>query len=135
MKITSKTHTQTNILLTSLAVAELLTIGYQSKEDEELIFPWLTPEDFAEEHTLYKAISSKTAYINKVAASITQKLGIRRFSTHAIRHTFGTTLINKGAPITSIAKLMGHGSIKTTEIYAKLAQSVLDEHVLLLDHQ
>ncbi len=135
VKITSKTQSQTSILLTSLAVSELMHLGYYSKNDEELLFPWLNPLDFVDESTLYKAISAKTAYFNKVAANIAEKLGIRHFSSHTIRHTFGTTLINKGVPITSISKLMGHNSLKTTEIYANLAQSILDEQILMLENQ
>ena len=135
VKITSKTQSQTSILLTSLAVSELLDLGYHCKNDEDLIFPWLNPLDFVDNRILYKSISAKTAYFNKVAATIARKLGIKHFSSHTIRHTFGTTLINKGVPISSIAKLMGHGSIKTTEIYANLAQSVLDDQILMLENQ
>jgi site-specific recombinase XerD len=30
---------------------------------------------------------------------------------------------------------MGHNSLKTTEIYANLAQSILDEQILMLENQ
>ncbi|WP_419803601.1 tyrosine-type recombinase/integrase [Mucilaginibacter sp.] len=37
------------------------------------------------------------------------------------RHTFATTVtLNNGVPIESVAKMMGHTSIKTTQIYAKV---------------
>lgn len=40
--------------------------------------------------------------------------------THVIRHSVATALINAGAPIKQIADLLGHRSIDTTAIYAKV---------------
>jgi site-specific recombinase XerD len=40
--------------------------------------------------------------------------------THVIRHSIATTLINAGAPMKQIADLLGHRSIDTTTIYAKV---------------
>lgn len=42
-------------------------------------------------------------------------------SSHCLRHTFATTLLNKGAELKSISTLMGHASVATTERYAKVA--------------
>lgn len=40
--------------------------------------------------------------------------------THVIRHSLATALINAGAPIKQIADLLGHRSVDTTAIYAKV---------------
>lgn len=40
--------------------------------------------------------------------------------THVIRHSVASSLINAGASIKQIADLLGHGSIDTTAIYAKV---------------
>ena len=47
--------------------------------------------------------------------------GVKRLTFHIARHTFATTItLNNGVPIESVAKMMGHTSIKTTQIYAKV---------------
>lgn len=44
----------------------------------------------------------------------------RIHGTHAIRHSVATSLINAGATIKQIADLLGHKSLDTTAIYAKV---------------
>lgn len=42
----------------------------------------------------------------------------RKFSSHKLRHTFATRLINRKVDISKISKLMGHAKLDTTTIYA-----------------
>lgn len=52
---------------------------------------------------------------------------------HIARHTFATTItLNNGVPIESVAKMMGHTSIKTTQIYAKVLDHKISEDMRLL---
>lgn len=44
---------------------------------------------------------------------------------HALRHTFASHLVMQGADLYTVAKLLGHANIKTTEIYAHLAPDFL----------
>ena len=44
---------------------------------------------------------------------------------HHIRHTWATEMLNNGADLKSIGTLMGHQSVKTTEIYAEVATAKL----------
>jgi len=42
---------------------------------------------------------------------------VKKKSPHVLRHTFATTMMNHGAGLESIKKLLGHESLNTTEIY------------------
>ena len=48
-------------------------------------------------------------------------------SYHDSRHTFGTLMLSAGIPIESISKMMGHTSIRTTQIYAKVTDDKISE--------
>lgn len=64
---------------------------------------------------------------NSYLKEIADVCGIKKnLTTHLARHTFATTvMLSKGVPIESVGKMLGHRSLKTTQIYAK----VLDEKV------
>ena len=54
--------------------------------------------------------------------------GVRqRLSYHMARHTFGTMCLSAGIPIESIAKMMGHASISSTQIYAQVTDNKISE--------
>ena len=44
---------------------------------------------------------------------------------HTARHTCATLLIHQGVPITTVQKLLGHTSVKTTEIYSEILSSTI----------
>ncbi len=45
-----------------------------------------------------------------------------RITFHIARHTFASTVtLDNGVPIDSVSKMLGHKSIKTTQIYAKVS--------------
>jgi site-specific recombinase XerD len=48
-------------------------------------------------------------------------------SYHQSRHTFGTLLLTAGIPIESISKMMGHTTISSTQIYARITDDKISE--------
>lgn len=51
----------------------------------------------------------------------------KQLSPHAIRHTFATEVAKQGSNVTTLAKMMGHNSIKTTQHYIDLTQNNIDK--------
>lgn len=59
--------------------------------------------------------------VNKHIADWVSGAGIRKHITfHCARHTFATLLLTADVNLYVVSKLLGHASVKTTEIYAKV---------------
>lgn len=59
--------------------------------------------------------------VNKDLNALAKLAGIdKRISFHTARHTNATLLIYSGANITTVQKLLGHKSVKTTQVYANI---------------
>ena len=62
-------------------------------------------------------------YVN--AAGITKTV-----SPHTFRHSFATHLVDGGANLIEIQKLLGHSDISTTEIYVHLSKEFIDSEYM-----
>ena len=68
-------------------------------------------------------VTTKGARMNADQVRYEVKKNISRVSTlhkrtpHVLRHTFATAMINHGAGIESVQKLLGHQSLETTKVY------------------
>ena len=69
-----------------------------------------------------RSVMSKNLCIVGKACGIRQRL-----SYHIARHTFGTMSLSSGIPIESIAKMMGHASISSTQIYAQVTDNKISK--------
>ena len=73
--------------------------------------------------------------INENLQSWAETAGItnKKVTFHTSRHTFATMLLTLGADIYTVSKLLGHTSVKTTQIYAKIIDQKKDDAVSLVD--
>jgi integrase len=63
--------------------------------------------------------------LNSYLKEIADLCGIEKHLTfHLARHTFATTVtLAKGVPMETVSKMLGHTSIRTTQIYARITDS------------
>ena len=93
-----------------------------------------------DEPALFIATKSGNHSVNKTSDGIYQRYGmhgvermIRTYGKnagieydihpHRFRHTFATNMLHRGMPVEEVQKLLGHDDMKTTLIYAEVAQS------------
>lgn len=63
-----------------------------------------------------KRIGRKQVY-RMVHLQLSTVSTLKKRSPHVLRHTFATAMLNNGASMESVRKLLGHASLKTTEVY------------------
>lgn len=71
---------------------------------------------------------------NGYLKQIADVCGIKKYlTTHMARHTFATTiLLEQDVPIETVSQLLGHRSIRTTQIYAKVSQKKVSQNMKVL---
>lgn len=92
-------------------IAERILSMYNTEDDERPVFP-LPCRDalWFEIHEIGVAIGKED-----------------NLTYHQSRHSFGTFLISAGIPIESIAKMMGHSNMRSTQGYAKNTDDKISE--------
>ena len=80
-----------------------------------------------DDHLVFHRNCSRSVMDTKLSI-VGKACGIRqRLSFHMARHTFGTMSLSAGIPIESIAKMMGHASISSTQVYAQVTDNKISE--------
>ena len=108
-------------------IQQILDIYIQGKSEEDFIFPIIKRETLEEQ---YKDIAWARKRYNKCLKDIAKLCGIaENLTSYVSRHSFATQAKNLGIPIASISDMMGHESIKTTQVYLDtLPSDLLDEY-------
>lgn len=72
--------------------------------------------------------------LNSYLKEVADLSGIdKNLTFHLARHTFATTVtLTNGVPIETVSKLLGHTSIRTTQIYAKVIERKVSDDMNLL---
>lgn len=67
--------------------------------------------------------------MNSYLKEIADKCGIlKELTFHCARHTFATTVtLTNGVPLETVSKMLGHRSIKTTQLYGKVVDKKISE--------
>jgi site-specific recombinase XerD len=113
--ITSRQKTDTDVRIPLLPQAE------------ELIKKYHNHPKAVNYGTLFPVISNQkmNAYLKEIA----DLCNINKVITfHIARHTFATTItLSNGVPIESVSKMLGHTTIRSTQVYAKVVEQKLSE--------
>ncbi len=106
MKHRQKTNVLSNILL--LDIPKMILEKYKNNDSDNKLLPVISNQRM-------------NSYLKEIA----DVCGIEKNLTfHLARHTFATTItLTKGVPIETVSKMLGHTSIKTTQIYARITDS------------
>lgn len=85
---------------------------------------WLFPSNNPEKHITRQRVFQ----ILKKLASLSG-VDLEKISPHVLRHAFATHILDNGADLLSVKKMLGHQDISTTEIYTHVTSKRLREIV------
>lgn len=100
-----------------------IAAGYLPPRDAESVPEARVFKDLPSANTVKRVLEKWTS-----AAGITKKV-----TFHVSRHTFATTSLTLGADLFTTSSLLGHSSVTTTQIYARIINKKKDETVALFD--
>ena len=90
-----------------------------------------------EKDSPYVFPSKKTGkHLTDVKHSFTsalKKAGIQNFRFHDLRHTAASWMVQGGASLYAVQKILGHSSIRTTQRYTHLSPGYLESEIGKID--
>jgi integrase/recombinase XerD len=120
-----KTHRKYDIVITNKL--KPILEQFLTKSKTEYIFPIIKRIEPSE---IYKDIEWARKRYNKKLRKIAELCGIEsNLTSYVSRHSFATLAKNKGIPITAISEMLGHESVKTTQVYLdSLPSDMIDKY-------
>lgn len=116
----TRQKTGTSMRIEVLDTAELMRMELVSKDPEAAgyLYPFLSgKKEGAEAYAEYK---TALARFNRNLKALGKLAGIKsNVTSYTIRHSFAMALKERNVPIEMISELLGHKSIKTTQIYLR----------------
>lgn len=110
LKVTGKGDKQRIVPFGQELEATLRNFINIRNRDVERLAPALFLSEMGERMKDYQVRQEVKRHLARVS---TQK----KLTPHVLRHTFATSMLNHGAGIESVRRLLGHESVSTTEIY------------------
>ncbi len=105
-------------------------VVYFSPDVERALRQWRkvqpagTPYVFPSRHRRKAGAPLNVAYLHQLMARYVAQAGLETpYTTHALRHTFATHMLNAGASLEVVKELMGHTSLDMTLRYAQLYET------------
>ncbi|MFN3757435.1 MAG: site-specific integrase [Flavobacterium sp.] len=89
--------------------------------------------EYCKQYNKLLPVNSNQRY-NAYLKELADICGIKKkITTHIARHTFATTVtLANGVPIETVSSMLGHNSIRTTQIYAKVVEKKVSEDMQTL---
>lgn len=98
------------------------------KTDEEYYLVLLSPALEILKKYNYQLPKITNQQYNLRLKSVVAIAGIeRKITSHMARHSFAVMCLNKGLSMESVSKMLGHTNTNTTQLYAKLLNSKLEQ--------
>jgi len=134
---TKKTGSVISVKLPKKALEIIQQYYSEDVPKDDFIFPFLDKTDkLKDPKILHARISSITTYTNTDLRDLAKAAKIEKhLHFHTSRHTWATRALRKGMRIEYVSKLMGHNSIRTTQIYAKIVNADLDKAMDIFDEE